>query len=797
MALDYKYVTTTEEFLVALRDIRDYVEDPMWETKPLLAVDGETTGERLATRSTWRTDKLDVIKKVPMPICYEGDDPTGIMRTLQIGLNPIVKPKQEQPLGNKQYVFDLFFLDYNLVVDNLKPLTEKCNVLGHNVKYDFQFLYTQLGINLVHIIDTMLVSQVLLAGDPVNHGLDDSYKRFLDFNWFLVEAGMTFDEYIENKKENQTSDWSGELTDKQIKYAAEDVYFIFFVLEEQQEWIKDYIRVYESAAKPNQKILNIIKLENDLVPVYGLMELRGVPFDTHNQAEAILLLDRKQQEASDHLGFTTTIKKTKYAEWCTLKDRKVHMIGGKNKTSWEEEIVIPMNFRSPQQLAAKLNSIFQKDLGPEFLVTKKDKGKLKVTTEEDSVKEAYFRNEAKLSQDSKEKIHWILQYKKAAYLKSSFGQKLIEFTTLNGFIHPNWFQIGASDKAVDTGRSSSSKPNFQNIPARQELFPHSATGSITATELFRSSVAAKPGWKLVVADFSQIEPRIAAYFCGVEELIRRYKANTLDIHAWVAKIMLGLDEEPDKHSYERKYIGKTAGLSILYGKYWSTLKEWMFKKTDGKVNWTDQQAEDAWNKFFENAPEFRVALDNWNRQVKSKAERFHHSLSFAKQTEERGKIPYVVAKTLSGRPRRFTLKPEHFDLPDYCFDRDHVPCILCLKRDKKTNEVIESNYNIYKERLRAAKVEGFNHHIQGTAADIMKKAALYVHRELIEAGFDWKEGIVAVVHDEIVLHVREEHVEQSERILKQCMERAGSEVIDTLPILAEVGSGDNWATAKP
>jgi len=784
MAIDYVYVTTEDQLYDALKEIKEYINDPLWnihDSKPIVALDCETFGELLYK------------KRVPLPIEDIEGEPTGFIRMLQIGLNPVYTPKR--PFYNRQFVFDVLLLGITPIRKYFKFL-EDVIVIGHNLKYDYQFMFSQLGINLKYMKDTMLISKVLLAGDPVDHGLDAAYKRFLDWNFFKQETkskefpeGLTPEQYVERKKKNQLSDWSGEIATEQVEYAAEDVYFPFFLIEQEQEWLNDYIRTHESDTKPNQKIVSIINLENKLIEVFAQAELRGAPFSSSMQKEVITVLEERMKEALDHLGLTRKRKVRRFNEWCLLSDKQVHRIASPlYKVVWEEEIEEPINMRSPQQLAPIISGIFAKDLGEGFRVTKLEKGEEKDTTGEDEIKDAFYRNEENLSDETKQKIRWILQYKKASSLLSKFGQKHIDFCTKRGYIHCNWFQIGEDETAIDTGRSSSSKPNLMQIPSRDELFTYSEYGSKMAGELFRAPFKAKEGWKFVVADFSQIEPRIAAEFCRVKELIKKYQDDAagikkFDMHAWVAKIMMDLPVEPDSKSYERKYIGKTAGLSVLYGKWWTTLKEWMFKKTDGRVRWNDDQAKAAWENFFTNAPEFRTALASWDRRVRTGPESYNFSLSYCKKNNPKGKIPFIVAKTMMGRPRRFTLHKHHFELPDEALCRDY--------RDPS------GRVNAYSERLRAARVEGFNHHIQGTAADIMKLALLYTHTGLKDAGFDWTEGIVLLVHDEIALHVKEEHAELAKEILEKSMVRAGSEVLKLVPIKAVAGIGGSWHSAKP
>lgn len=787
MPVNFEYITTRDHLERAYEEIVDYMEDPLWslsKTKPIIASDTETFGELLPE------------KRVPLPICYEEGDPTGLLRTLQIGLNPVYSPTK--PVNNKQFVFDALYLGYDLLGEKFKPILENCNVIGHNLKYDYQFLFTNLNIELKHKVDTMLIGKVLLAGDPVNHGLDDSYERFIDYAWFKNDTkcdefpdGMTFQDYIYHKKINQSSDWSGDLTDKQIKYAAEDVYFIFYLLDQQLEWLREYRETYESEARPKERINSIIRLENDLIPIIAQMELRGIPFDEEGHKDTIRQLTNYQKEALDNLGFKVTKTEKRSNVWCWLKEKgtpdegKIHRVTGKNRVVWEEEIEIPLNMNSTQQLTPKLNELFQRDLGPNFKLTHTVKGEVKNSSKEDVIKTAYYKNYKDLQEDTREKIQWALQYKKATFLLNNFGEKTLRLMTKRGYIHPNWFQIGDDDDAVTTGRMSSSKPNCQNYPAREMLFKFSKKyGPVHAKKLFRDKFRAKKGWKIVVADFSQIEPRVAAELCGAKELIRRFVKGDMDIHAFVAKVMMDLPEEPAKDSYTRNFIGKTAGLSMLYGKYWTTLKDWFFAETDGQVDWTDEEAKIAWENFFKNIPEFRSSLEKWKRTARSKAEQYGNTLAWAKAPNRRGKkLICPPPRTVKGRPRRFTLRAEHFHLPDEMLSAEYFPA--------------DGRMSPYRERLRAACVEGFNHRIQGTAADIMKMSALYVHYELIKNGFDWTEGIVALVHDEIVLHVKEEHAELAAQILKTCMEKAGNEVMEKVPIVAEVGYGDTWADAKP
>jgi len=102
--------------------------------------------------------------------------------------------------------------------------------------------------------------------------------------------------------------------------------------------------------------------------------------------------------------------------------------------------------------------------------------------------------------------------------------------------------------------------------------------------------------------------------------------------------------------------------------------------------------------------------------------------------------------------------------------------------------ITDRNANIRK----AAEREAINMPIQGTASDIVKIAMLHVDEELKRTGL--KAQMLMQVHDELLLEVAEKDVEKVSKLLKHEMETAVS--LD-VPLVADVGVGDNWMDAKP
>ena len=114
-----------------------------------------------------------------------------------------------------------------------------------------------------------------------------------------------------------------------------------------------------------------------------------------------------------------------------------------------------------------------------------------------------------------------------------------------------------------TGRYSSSKPNMQNIPTRTPLGKE-----------IRSCLMAEYGYKLIISDLSQIEPRLYAFFSKDPKLQHIFNVG-LDFHTAITRNIYGLmySQEPTK---EQRFVGKTVGLATLYGARTRRLQETLF-----------------------------------------------------------------------------------------------------------------------------------------------------------------------------------------------------------------------------
>jgi DNA polymerase-1 len=141
----------------------------------------------------------------------------------------------------------------------------------------------------------------------------------------------------------------------------------------------------------------------------------------------------------------------------------------------------------------------------------------------------------------------LLEHRKIAKLKSTYVD------ALPALVHPKTGRVHCSfnQTIAATGRLSSSDPNLQNIPIRSEL-----GGQI------RAAFIPREGWKLIAADYSQIELRFLAHFSD-DEALRKAFADNVDIHALVASQVFNVDIA--NITDEQRRIAKTVNFGVIYG----------------------------------------------------------------------------------------------------------------------------------------------------------------------------------------------------------------------------------------
>ncbi|HTP86345.1 MAG TPA: DNA polymerase I [Bryobacteraceae bacterium] len=241
------------------------------------------------------------------------------------------------------------------------------------------------------------------------------------------------------------------------------------------------------------------KIDLPLSTVLAHMERNGIRIETQQLAVLSAQMDREM----------------------TALAERIHALAGK-----------PFNINSPQQLG----KVLFEDLGLPAPV-KYGKGKT-ISTAAD-VLEGLAAEHA-IAQK-------VLDYRQLSKLKGTYVDALPALIhPSTGRLHTSFNQIGAA-----TGRLSSSNPNLQNIPIRTEL----------GREI-RAAFVPEPGWKLIVADYSQIELRLLAHMSGDPVLTAAFRAGE-DIHTRTAAEVFHV--MPELVTPEMRRGAKAVNFGIVYG----------------------------------------------------------------------------------------------------------------------------------------------------------------------------------------------------------------------------------------
>ncbi|MBQ0213623.1 DNA polymerase I [Proteus vulgaris] len=302
----------------------------------------------------------------------------------------------------------------------------------------------------------------------------------------------------------------------------------------------------------------------------------------------------------------------------------------------------------------------------------------------------------------------ILEHRGLAKLKSTYTDKLpLMVNSKTKRVHTSYHQA-----VTATGRLSSREPNLQNIPVRNE-----------EGRRIRQAFIAREGFKIVAADYSQIELRIMAHLSQDKGLLDAF-AQGKDIHRATASEVFGIPLEVV--TSEQRRSAKAINFGLIYGMSAFGLSQ--------QIGVERKEAQRYMDLYFERYP---GVLDYMERT--------------RKQASEQG---YV--ETLDGRR-------------------------LYLPEINSKNAI----------RRKASEREAINAPMQGTAADIIKKAMIAVDHWICNECPD-DVHMIMQVHDELVFEVRESYLEKANTMIHKLME--GSMEL-AIPLKVEVGVGNNWDEA--
>jgi DNA polymerase-1 len=303
----------------------------------------------------------------------------------------------------------------------------------------------------------------------------------------------------------------------------------------------------------------------------------------------------------------------------------------------------------------------------------------------------------------------IMQYRGLTKLKNTYTDKLPRMINhRTNRVHTSYHQA-----VTATGRLSSTDPNLQNIPIRTK-----------EGRLVRKAFIARDGYKVVAADYSQIELRIMAHFSKDKGLLTAF-SNGLDVHKATAAEVFGVSLESVTDNQRRS--AKAINFGLIYGMSAFGLAK--------QLNISRYDAQAYMDKYFE---------------------RYPGVLTYMESTRESAKKSGYVSTV---------------------FDRR-----LYLPDINATNGA----------RRAGAERAAINAPMQGTAADIIKKAMLAVSKWMQGLANQSDVSMMMQVHDELVFEIKADKVEGYVKEINQLMETCVS--LD-VPLIVEAGVGDNWDEA--
>jgi len=553
-------------------------------------------------------------------------------------------------------------------------------VIAHNAKFDIKFIYENYGILFRNVHCTMITEYLITEAREKFASYQELCFKYLGE---IIEK-ETVKKFVGAKDK--------ELTQDMLIYGATDVLHLRDIRAKQLPLLEE-------------KRLDIVhKLEMDVVPVVAAIESNGVLIDVDGWMRLYNIaldnstrLEKEIREsfwefcrdkvipenqflhARDVLEFWfITFKKTK-TEKKRLEEIKIDQL-----VLVEKEFLEHINLASPKQMKRAFNL-----MGAGV----------------DSTAEKVLISLAKKYPVAELMLEFRKNYKRV----TTYGLEFIDKVKEDGRIYARFNQIGTA-----TGRFSSRDPNLQNIIAGSE---------------YRECFIAPEGKKLITADYSQQEFRLAGELSGEPAIIEAYQKG-MDMHTATASLLYDIPlEEVTKKQRTR---GKTVNFAVLYGS-----SSYGLARTMGITN---EEAEKLLERF---------------------------EIGFPRLSQFQKGIQKTVWKL------RYSVTP------------------IGRRRGFAKNALIEGSTgaSYYKERGKIDR-EGFNHIVQGGSADMLKYALLMMYND---NPWKDKFKIVMTVHDEIVAEVDDDIVEEAKEFMVSVMRKAGEIFMKQIPTEVGIQALPYWS----
>lgn len=637
------------------------------------------------------------------------------------------------------------------------------HIIMHHGKFDYEVIKCTCDIALSIYWDTMIAARLLNENEKAS--LKEQY---------ITKIDPSIEKY---SIEHLFKDVEYAVVDPELfaLYAATDAFMTYKLYE----W-----QVSKMNLPENSKIKNLFfNIEMPIVTISAEMELEGmsidIPYSERLSKKYHKLVDEVQNKIDIELqNLSNTI-----SEWRKTEEANFHPKSKKPNKNGEytyqksknEQLSDPPELTSPTQFAILLYDILKCPV----VDKKSPRG-----TGEDIIKKLDYPI-CKL----------ILELRGLQKLIGTYIDKLPECVdSKDNRLHASFNQLG-----TDTGRFSSSDPNLQNIPSKSKNI--------------RLMFCAKEGYRIIGADYSAQEPRLTAFYSNDPEMIKAYDENK-DLYAVIAslsfdqpyedclefypvgteiefegkKVICGNKTHLNPEGKHRRTLAKSILLGLLYGRGAKSVGE--------QIGKTKEEAQEIIDKFFKSFPSVKIWID--------------------KTMENARKYGYV--EDIVGRRRRLPdiLLPQ-FTVTDLSIKSVNNPILgskglysnkVNPKVDKYLKELKEAKglqqVNKIKESAKLDNIEvknngglisqaerqAVNSRVQGGAATLTKLALIKIYND--KRLRDIGANLINTVHDEILMEVPKEYVEEGQQYLAEDMINSAKDVVNTVPMKVDTYCVKNW-----
>ena len=391
-----------------------------------------------------------------------------------------------------------------------------------NAKFDWKVLYKHKNIRIKSIYDTQLAESLIQAGNK-NRETNLGYlaKNYCDIT-LHKEVVSSFVDFL----------YDDDFTKQQLDYAANDVRYLEDIFKNQLSYLQKL------------SLLQIANLEFKLIEPVSIMELKGIILDSKRWETSL-------NEVNDKLFSLKADLRQVLPDPAPPPPKPIRY--KKDGTPFKKDLVreekpLPiLNLDSWQQVVWAMSQV-----GIDLKAVN-EKTKAGLTNVRTLKLASTIYN---ISQEKSSVLKNFMRYRALNQTVKTFGENLISWILLeDGRIHAEFHQDGTM-----SGRFSCSDPNLENIQKKGN-----------EGRILRSCFVPPKGYKFIIADYSQIELRIAAELSGDENMIDILCDPRGDVHRLTAAIMFGIPYE--LVTKEMRDAAKTLNFGIIYGMTVRTLQE--------------------------------------------------------------------------------------------------------------------------------------------------------------------------------------------------------------------------------